>query len=62
MLNKGMNETPFYASYGKVRRFLYDVCTNKYFDLAITAVIGLNVLTMALEFHKMPEVSFFFIN
>ena len=30
--------------------------TSKYFDLAISAVIGLNVITMAMEFYMMPEV------
>ena len=31
--------------------------TSKYFDLAISAVIGLNVITMAMEFYMMPRVS-----
>ena len=31
--------------------------TSKYFDLAISAVIGLNVITMAMEFYMMPDVS-----
>jgi hypothetical protein len=29
----------------------------QYFDLAISAVIGLNVITMAMEFYMMPMVS-----
>jgi voltage-dependent calcium channel T type alpha-1G len=33
------------------------VVTSKYFDLAIAAVIGLNVVTMAMEFYLMPPVS-----
>ena len=33
--------------------------TSKYFDLAISAVIGLNVITMAMEFYMMPRVSIF---
>ena len=32
------------------------VVTSKYFDLAIAFVIGLNVVTMALEFYLMPDV------
>ena len=31
--------------------------TSKYFDLAIAAVIGLNVVTMAMEFYLMPKVN-----
>ena len=30
--------------------------TSKYFDLGISAVIGLNVITMAMEFYMMPPV------
>jgi voltage-dependent calcium channel T type alpha-1G len=30
--------------------------TSKYFDLAIAGVIGLNVVTMAMEFYMMPDV------
>ena len=33
--------------------------TSKYFDLAISAVIGLNVITMAMEFYMMPMVRCF---
>jgi len=36
---------------------LYSVTVSKYFDLAIAGVIGLNVITMALEFYLMPKVS-----
>ena len=35
---------------------LYSVTVSKYFDLAIAGVIGLNVITMALEFYLMPKV------
>lgn len=33
---------------------MHNVVTSKYFDLAIAAVIGLNVVTMALEYYMMP--------
>lgn len=29
--------------------------TSKYFDLAIALVIGLNIISMALEFYMMPR-------
>lgn len=35
---------------------VHNVVTSKYFDLAIAAVIGLNVVTMAMEFYLMPKV------
>jgi len=35
---------------------LYSITVSKYFDLAIAGVIGLNVITMALEFYLMPKV------
>lgn len=50
-----MHEPPYYANYSKTRLFIHNVCTSKYFDLAIAAVIGLNVVTMALEFYMMPK-------
>ena len=37
---------------------IVQIVTSKYFDLAISAVIGLNVITMAMEFYMMPKVSF----
>ena len=36
---------------------IHKMVTSKYFDLAISAVIGLNVITMAMEFYMMPRVS-----
>ena len=35
---------------------IHSMVTSKYFDLAISAVIGLNVITMAMEFYMMPRV------
>ncbi|KAG1673043.1 Voltage-dependent T-type calcium channel subunit alpha-1G [Nymphon striatum] len=54
-----MRETKYYESYSRPRLFIHSIVTSKYFDLAIAAVIGLNVVTMALEFYKMPaELSY----
>ncbi|XP_043464929.1 voltage-dependent T-type calcium channel subunit alpha-1H isoform X1 [Leptopilina heterotoma] len=50
-----LHEPPYYNNYSKVRLFIHNVVTSKYFDLAIAAVIGLNVVTMALEFYMMPK-------
>lgn len=43
-----MHEPPYYTNYSPLRLFVHNVVTSKYFDLAIAAVIGLNVVTMAL--------------
>jgi voltage-dependent calcium channel T type alpha-1G len=51
-----MKEIPYYANYSKTRRLLHDLCNSKYFDLIIAGVIGLNVVSMSLEFYKMPSV------
>ena len=51
-----MMETPYYIDFGSVRLIVHRMVTSKYFDLAISAVIGLNVITMAMEFYMMPEV------
>ena len=54
-LLSGMMERPYYIDYGAVRLIIHKMVTSKYFDLAISAVIGLNVITMAMEFYMMPE-------
>lgn len=51
-----MNEPPYYINYSQWRLSIHNVVTSKYFDLAIAAVIGLNVVTMATESYKMPEI------
>ncbi|XP_076312220.1 voltage-dependent T-type calcium channel subunit alpha-1G-like [Tachypleus tridentatus] len=51
---KKMREPPYYINYSKPRLFTHNIVTSKYFDLAIAAVIGLNVVTMAMEFYMMP--------
>ncbi|XP_022256274.1 voltage-dependent T-type calcium channel subunit alpha-1G-like [Limulus polyphemus] len=49
-----MREPPYYINFSKPRLFTHNIITSKYFDLAIAAVIGLNVVTMAMEFYMMP--------
>ncbi|XP_022257393.1 voltage-dependent T-type calcium channel subunit alpha-1G-like isoform X2 [Limulus polyphemus] len=49
-----MREPPYYINFSKPRLFTNNIVTSKYFDLAIAAVIGLNVVTMAMEFYMMP--------
>lgn len=44
----------YYANYKPTRLFIHGVVTSKYFDLAIAGVIGLNVVSMSMEFHMMP--------
>jgi hypothetical protein len=56
VLIPGMHEPPYYTSYSHSRLMVHNVVTSKYFDLAIAAVIGLNVVTMAMEFYLMPKV------
>lgn len=51
-----MHEPPYYTNYSHSRLMVHNVVTSKYFDLAIAAVIGLNVVTMAMEFYLMPKV------
>uniref|UniRef100_A0A914L220 Ion transport domain-containing protein n=1 Tax=Meloidogyne incognita TaxID=6306 RepID=A0A914L220_MELIC len=46
---------PYWAKYGRRRAIINNVVTSKYFDLAISAVIGLNVVSMAMEFYMMPN-------
>lgn len=49
-----MHERPYYSDYSQTRLFVHNVVTSKYFDLAIAGVIGLNVVTMAIEYYRMP--------
>merc|ERR550539_1692640 len=50
-----MMQTPYYIHYSTPRMMVHKMVTSKYFDLAISAVIGLNVITMAMEFYMMPR-------
>lgn len=52
----GLRETPYFAQYSRTRLLIHTVISSKYFDLAIAGVIGLNVITMAMEFYMMPAV------
>ena len=52
-----MMERPYYIDFGTFRLVIHKLVTSKYFDLGISAVIGLNVITMAMEFYMMPDVS-----
>jgi len=47
---------PHWSNYSRLRLAFHAVTSSKYFDLAISAVIGINVVTMAMEYHLMPEV------
>ena len=57
MWSIGRHEVPYWSVYSKPRMLLYSITVSKYFDLAIAGVIGLNVITMALEFYLMPKVA-----
>ncbi|CAF2777765.1 unnamed protein product [Rotaria sp. Silwood2] len=50
-----MCELPYYAHFSPWRKHLHDLCVSKYFDLVIAAIIGVNVVTMSLEFYPMPS-------
>ena len=51
-----MREPPYFIGYSRFRLFIHSIVTGKYFDLVIAAVIGLNVITMSLEYYMMPIV------
>ncbi|VDL71627.1 unnamed protein product [Nippostrongylus brasiliensis] len=53
-LQRMKRNQPYWHDYGTTRMFLNGVVTSKYFDLAIAAVIGINVISMAMEFYMMP--------
>uniref|UniRef100_A0A915K0X9 Ion transport domain-containing protein n=1 Tax=Romanomermis culicivorax TaxID=13658 RepID=A0A915K0X9_ROMCU len=55
LLEKKARELPYWYHYGPNRMYLHTIIMSKYFDLAIAAVIGVNVLTMAMEFYAMPK-------
>ncbi|CDW54429.1 voltage dependent t type calcium channel subunit [Trichuris trichiura] len=59
LLMKKAHKLPYWYHYGATRLYIHSIVTSKYFDLAISAVIGVNVITMAMEFHMMPaELSY----
>jgi len=49
-------EPPYWSHYCKPRLWLYTVIGSKYFDVAISLVIGINVVTMSIEHYQMPKV------
>ena len=62
MFTTELREPPYWANYSIPRLMVHTICSSKYFDLAIAGVIGLNVITMALEFYKMPAVRLIYLN
>ena len=52
-----MRAPPYWINYSPWRLKIHGLVTSKYFDLAIAGIIGLNVVTMAMEFYMMPDVS-----
>ncbi|CAD5222212.1 unnamed protein product [Bursaphelenchus xylophilus] len=52
---KKKKNQPYWATYGPTRATVHSIITSKYFDLAIAAVIGINVISMAMEFYMMPQ-------
>ncbi|CAF5147974.1 unnamed protein product, partial [Rotaria sp. Silwood1] len=51
-----MREILYYAHFSPWRRRLHNICNSKYFDLIIVAAIGLNVVTMLLEFYLIQPI------
>ncbi|CAF2224645.1 unnamed protein product [Rotaria magnacalcarata] len=45
------DDLPYHANFLPWRKFLHDLCINKYFDLTIGGIIVVNVFTMSLEFY-----------
>lgn len=50
-----MREPPYWSDYASWRIRIHGLVTSRYFDLIIAGVIGLNVVTMAMEFYMMPS-------
>ncbi|NXA76628.1 CAC1G protein, partial [Thryothorus ludovicianus] len=47
---------PYYSDYSRLRLMIHQMCTSHHLDLFITGVIGLNVITMAMEHYQQPKV------
>ncbi|XP_064423736.1 voltage-dependent T-type calcium channel subunit alpha-1G [Latimeria chalumnae] len=47
---------PYYSDYSPTRFLIHKMCTSHYLDLFITVVIGLNVITMAMEHYQQSKV------
>ncbi|XP_075929779.1 voltage-dependent T-type calcium channel subunit alpha-1I-like isoform X1 [Petromyzon marinus] len=52
---KEAQQKPYYADYSRTRMLVHGACTSSYLDLFITVVIGLNVVTMAMEHYDQPR-------
>ncbi|CAF3877318.1 unnamed protein product [Rotaria magnacalcarata] len=50
-----LSDLSYYSKMSRCRKRLYDICITKYFDLIIAGIIGLNVVTMSLEYYSMPH-------
>ncbi|KAK6329459.1 hypothetical protein J4Q44_G00014370 [Coregonus suidteri] len=46
---------PYYSDYSSMRLLIHKMCTSQYLDLFISIVIGLNVITMAMEHYQQPK-------
>ncbi|XP_075240814.1 voltage-dependent T-type calcium channel subunit alpha-1G-like isoform X20 [Convolutriloba macropyga] len=46
---------PYHTNYGPMRLFIHNLVMSAYFDLAIAAVIIVNVITMSIEHYNMPQ-------
>ena len=46
----------YYSLFPKWRRSLYNFSIHKYFELAVSAVVMLNVMTMSIEHYQMSSV------
>ncbi|CAF1244381.1 unnamed protein product [Rotaria sordida] len=49
-----VSELPYYTHFSPWRKRLYDICVSKYFDLIITVITGIYVVTISCEFYLMP--------
>ncbi|PAA47895.1 hypothetical protein BOX15_Mlig001512g4 [Macrostomum lignano] len=49
-----IREIPYWSKYSRTRRTVHRFVESKYFDLIIATIIGVNVITMAMEFYMMP--------
>lgn len=49
-------DSSYFSSFSPWRIQIHHICTNKYFELSITILVILNVLTMSLEYYRMPHV------
>lgn len=53
-----MSDFPYYDNFPLWRKYLHKICINKYFDLIIALIIGLNIITMSLEHYQMSSVKY----